>query len=44
MTKNYPSEEYYKNISYYKDMHKNGYDLIGGMKKVKFWIDTTTIY
>ena len=33
MTKNYPSEEYYKNISYYKDMHKNGYDLIGGRKR-----------
>ena len=33
MTKNYPSEEYYKNISYYKDMHKNGYDLINGRKR-----------
>ena len=33
MTKNYPSEEYYKNISYYKDMHKNGYDLIDGRKR-----------
>ena len=33
MTKNYPSEEYYKNLNYYKDMHKNGYHLINGRKR-----------
>ena len=33
MTKNYPSENYYKNLNYYKDMHKNGYHLIDGRKR-----------
>ena len=33
MTKNYPSENYYKNLNYYKDMHKNGYHLINGRKR-----------
>ena len=33
MTKNYPSEDYYKNLNYYKDMHKNGYNLIDGRKR-----------
>ena len=33
MTKNYPSENYYKNLNYYKDMHKNGYRLIDGRKR-----------
>ena len=33
MTKNYPSKEYYKNLKYYKDMHKNGYHLIDGRKR-----------
>ena len=33
MTKNYPSKEYYKNLNYYKDMHKNGYHLIDGRKR-----------
>ena len=33
MTKNYPSENYYKNLNFYKDMHKNGYHLIDGRKR-----------
>ena len=33
MTKNHPSKEYYKNLNYYKDMHKNGYNLIDGRKR-----------
>ena len=33
MTKNYPSENYYKNLNYYKDMHMNGYHLIDGRKR-----------
>ena len=33
MFKNYPSKEYFKNLNYYKDMHKYGYDLIDGRKR-----------
>ena len=33
MTKNYPSKDYYENLNYYKDMHKNGYQLIDGRKR-----------
>jgi len=33
MFKNYPSKEYYKNLNYYKDMHKYGYHLIDGRKR-----------
>ena len=33
MNKIYPSEEYYKNLNYYKDMHKYGYNLIDGKKR-----------
>ena len=33
MSKNYPSKEYYKNLNYYKDMHKYGYNLIDGRKR-----------
>jgi len=33
MFKNYPSKEYFKNLNYYKDMHKYGYHLIDGRKR-----------
>jgi len=33
MFKNYPSKEYFKNLNYYKDMHKYGYQLIDGRKR-----------
>tara|TARA_B100001057_G_scaffold480940_1_gene554375 strand:+ start:144 stop:803 length:660 start_codon:yes stop_codon:yes gene_type:complete len=34
MTKYYPSEDYYINLNYYKDMHENGYQLIDGRKRI----------
>ena len=32
MPKNTPSKEYFKNIEYYKQMHKDGYSLINGYR------------